>query len=610
MKQYIIILVFLMFIGLVNSMTCSPTQVNRTILVNETPTSESVTCSNDNNYSVILSKSGSFFSTSLSPLIIPANSSTSFTINFNKLESKGIYEGIIYYSDTTINVKVNVTEFVNNTVITPEPTCGIDVFPTIMTNIKIQQGETKIRNIQLSVPSCFYSSVNVNGVSLLTEEKPIQLGEISIGIIQPGKSISVPVEINAVGISTGQYQDTLQLLLYDYKGTKINVPSVSIGVLVSSGINPLSNFSFTQLPTCSIDSSILNLNNSYKMTCSITNPNIEVKPIIDNKYIQGLSVSESSNQFVYEFKGILTGESSVGAEFIYKNAPIGTPFKQDVKITPSGSSSVGSINLDLQYFQDGVKKDLSSLNIGNTILLPVDSKTGNLISSYDIYLNGLKYNNTISLEIDKIYNLRVTSPGYNDLIISNLSVSQIPIQFTIEPSKSNYDYNDVITINSSIANVSILINDYVAYSPYTITSSGNLTIKLTKDGYISSNKTILVNTPINIVACSPLYQDWKKGKEIMCDLNKNVTWVVLKDGVTVAQGEGTRLSFKITDYGSWQINSGNQNLYSLNLVKKSIFSWDWLTTNWFVPLGALVVGLVIVVIVRNKNNGGNITPYS
>lgn len=601
MKKLILIIFILSFINLINATTlCDYSQISYSYN-NKNLGSFTLTCSNSGPSSVILTPLGESNLFSLSKTVLDVNSSSQIQINFYQGNPKGTHYSFISFSDNsnTIPIIFNVTE--------DSPTqapCSIDIFPLVLTNIKIQQGETKTRNIQLTVPSCYNSTVSVSGVALQTDEKPIQLSELNLGIISPGHSVLIPIEINALGVSTGQYSDTLQLLLYDSKGNKIDVSSVSVSVLVSTGITPITNFSFSQLPTCSVDAITLSLNNTYKMTCSIQNPNIKIKPLIDTNYIIGKSLTENSAQSIYEYQAIKSGETTIGAEFMYNLASIGSPYIQDIKITPSGVASAGGVYMNIQFFQNGVIRNKDNLNVGTTQLIITDNSTGNLIGNYDFYLNGQKLaNSSFDMELSKSYNLRIHNDYYNDFILDNLTISQIPLTIIITPDKPSYVPGEIINITSN-TNVTILVNEFVVSSPYYITTPGNNVIKVIKDGYASVNKTIFVDTPIGITACTPLESEWKKGKEVICDLNKQSNWSVYNDGKLVVNNIGTRIQFKLDNYGTWEIRSNNNILRSIPLTKSSFL--NWIQKYWYFLIGAGVIGFFVIVYVRKKNN--SITP--
>ena len=599
MKKLTSIIIVLFAINLVSSLTCDYSQITRTVSYGGIAEPFTLYCNNPGNSTIILYKTGDFFTSNQEfPLYFSSNSAKTIILTFNQFNltmSGGLYssDGVVI----PINIKVGErpVEIVTSS-------CNIDIFPTIMTNIKIQQGETKTRNIQLSIPGCYNTSVIVNGVALQTDEKPIQTAELNLGTVQPGNSILIPIEINADGVSVGQYSDTLQLLLYDNLGKKINVPSISVSVLVSSGITPLSNFSFAQIPSCSLDSITLNLNNTYKMTCSIPNPNIQVRPVIDSKYVRGVSVIETSSQFVYEFRAITLGQSTIGAEFIYKFAPIGTPFTQEIKITPSGTYNPGSVNLNIDFYQNGVKKKKDELLSAKTIMLVVDNSTGNIVNPFEIYINGLKSNDTVlDLESSKSYDLRVTVGGYNDFVLTNLTAKKNQLEVILSPQKERYIQGDLLNVTSITDNLTIFLNDVVVTSPIYL-SGGNNTIRISKEGYKTGTLSIIAESLPAISTCSPQFNEWKKGKEVICELTKSANWSVSLNNIKIASGVGSRLNFKINDIGPLSILSDNNGMYSTTIVNSGwkIFKWSYMKEKWYWYLGILAV-MVVTVYVINKN---------
>src|SRR3990167_7928815 len=302
--------------------TCSPSFIS-TSYVQGSPTIPSTTCSNSGNDSITISKTGTYFNIDQS-VIGPSPSQKTIIITFDSNAPTGTHTGSIDFSDGSSPIPILFAVSASS----QQSSCSIDIFPTTLTGIKIQQGETKSRTIKLSVPSCYGSAVTIGGISLASDEQPIQLGEISTGTLQPGTSVNIPLEINAVGVSTGSYQDTLQFLLYNSTGNSISVPIVNIGVQVTTGIQPITNFSFTELPTCSLSAIEMNLNTTNILTCTRNNPNIEISPVIDPFYLKGVSVDESSTQYIYRFNAKNIGNTIFKTLFLYKGASLGDPFSQ------------------------------------------------------------------------------------------------------------------------------------------------------------------------------------------------------------------------------------------------------------------------------------------
>jgi len=480
--------------------------------------------------------------------------------------------------------------------------CMIDVFPTLLTNIKVKQGETKTRNIQLSLPNCYPSSVSINGVALATDERPIQLGELSLGQIQPGDSIIIPIELDATDVSYGQYSDTLQFLIYNSSGGKINVPSVSISVYVSQGINPIINSTFSTPPSCSISSNIMNINNTYSLTCSNIVQNLEVSPQY-NEFFEGLSTNLASGIYTYNFKPVKMGNTNFIALFIYQNSPIFPPFIQEVKIQSSGSIAPGT-NLRLLFTPTLDKLS----NEEPTIIQIVDNKTGSLVNSPEIYINAIKLSplNTseksfpYSFSVGENYEVRGKAPGYDDLI-QIVNITSKPITISISPDQTTYFVGDMVNITNN-ANASIIVEGIIITgSSYTFTKSGNITMVADKEGYTKVEKIVNVQpkTMFYPSSCTLEPEKWKKGKKVTCGLSEETSWKVYSNGIELASGSGKELSFKIEEEGMLEIKSGEIGLWQQTIEKGGILKW--IEDNYLWCAGFLVfIVIVYFVFIRSK----------
>ena len=109
----------------------------------------------------------------------------------------------------------------------------------------------------------------------------------------------------------------------------------------------------------------------------------------------------------------------------------------------------------------------------------------------------------------------------------------------------------------------------------------------------------------------------EKGDKVFIDLNKNVTWDVFKNGTKINSGEGSRVDFKISDYGYWEIKSEGKTILAKDILKTSVW-WNPLTWDVVKKIGN--VGLVIVILgilflgyfifFKNGVNNKSLTPYS
>ena len=318
MKRVLVVFSLLSVVLILSSfssaLSCSPSSISQTYNQGSIAQS-SFQCINSGNSTVNFLTSGENSYFNLSNSFINGGETITTNVFFAANAAAGLHTGLISFSDSTspIPISFSVTSQSSST-----PLCSINIFPTTLTGIKIQQGETKTRTVTLSVPSCFLSPVTIQGVSLQTDEKPIQLGELSVGTLQPGQSVNVPIEINAQNVAIGSYQDTLQFLVYNSSGNNIFVDDTNIGVLVTAGITPITNFSQSQLPSCTVAPSELGLNSTGTFTCSLPNPNFDIETIVDSSYISGITSQKTSTQYIYSFKAKKIGTTDFIAK--YKSA--------------------------------------------------------------------------------------------------------------------------------------------------------------------------------------------------------------------------------------------------------------------------------------------------
>jgi hypothetical protein len=276
---------------------------------------------------------------------------------------------------------------------------------------------------------------------------------------------------------------------------------------------------------------------------------------------------------------------------------LGTPFSQDIKISPSGYSNPGGVNLKLELFQNGIKKNINELMSLMTVLMVVDNMTGNLVNPFELYIDGIKQNSSIiDLKSDKLYNLRITANGYNDLVVNNLSVTQSKLQLNINPDKNEYSVGEIINITSQVENISITANNIQITNPYTINSVGNITIIISKSGYESTNRTILVKQGLYIGICTPIKTEWDKGDSVICPISENTEWTVNFNGVQIATGNGNKIEFKINDYGNVEIYANGKIIDSAVISKNPKWYTPWLWNKDYIKSHWIVVLILIVVI--------------
>jgi len=593
MKIYLhIIISIILLIGNVFALTCTPDNILKEIVVGETPSTEIITCTNNNNYSINFIKSPeNFFYTNPSDITINNNSQDTFQILFNQIDEPGEYNGYLFSTDgSLINIKVNAIEQENE-----EP--EVIVFPTSKI-INIKQGEEKSQNIQIIVPANYPSKIKIESVSFNPDIDVVRFGDLNLGLLNPGATLNIPIVVDAKNVQTGTYITDISILATDSNG-QVNLPKVHLQIIVSIGTTPVTNATFTQRPDCTLSSLELNLNNTFTFSCTNIVENLVVMPQY-NEFLEGVKAEYGVGTYTYSFKAKKIGTTEFLALFTYRGSPIFEPFRKEIRITPSGSSSIGGTNLTVEFYQSGIKKSINDLESGETVILILDAKTKNIIdmTKAKIFLNGLITNSTFNLESEKVYELRIsaTELGYEDLVL-NFSVKKKPIKITIKPSKVEYLVGEEINLSAEPEDATFLIGDVIIDNHHKLKRSGNITIVAKREGYEDSNITISVIENIQFVS-SPLEDEIKKGNELYFELNNEADWEVLykknKDSETktILNGTGKIINFRLSKSGIYWINANGKLLWS-HEVKGF---WDSLFGSiklWhFIVFGVILISLI------------------
>jgi hypothetical protein len=592
--------------SLVSALSTTPSYV----ILNNSVTSQQIEFSGLNE-SISLSLSSSISSYAYLNFYTVNPTEKWVTISLMSGVPAGSYLGNINYDGGSIPVGINIA---SSSPSSSSSGCEIEVFPTILTNIKVSQGDIKTRNVQISVPSCYSSYVKINGVSLATDEQPIQLGELSLGNIQPGDSVSVPITIDATDVATGQYSDTLQFSVYNSSGNKITVPSVSIGVYVSSGISPVTNNTFSTPPTCALSASTLNPNSTYTFTCSNVVANLLIEPQY-SEYFEGKSVESSSNLYVYNFIPLKYGETYFTAVFKYNGAPIFQSFSQKVKITSTGSSGSGTI-LKLLF----TPKITEATGSEDKFLIQIaDNISGSLVNNPRVFVNAIeltKMNDSsvtfsYPFEVGKNYEIRGKADGYED-VVQNINITPNKINILISPGSG--DTSTTFNITTSVENATLNIGgiDYTG-SYLGSLSEGINEIKASMSGYKTEIINFTVSNGLRVMSFSG---EFKKGIAQNFTLSRNASWIVYykksldtQETKEYAKGNGDLVNFIPKSSGVYILEADGMNLgtyqtptFSFSNKFLGIPYWVWLIV-------AIVVVIIIIVFIVARSNKDNYSSY-
>ena len=540
---------------------------------------------------VTLTGSPLFLSYSGSSINYAENTTTTGTININVniplSSASGTFENYITIDGVILTIPMTIQE-------TIQPSVGVIVFPTARV-VNIQQGVEKNINLQIIVPQNYPRTITIQSINLNPDLDVVIFGDLDLGQISPGQTLNIPIKVKGENAQVGTYNTQITILATDSQG-QVNLPASNIQVIVSSGISP-SNGTLTR-PSCSLSATDFSINGTYTFTCSNTVSNIDVSPQY-NEYLEGINAELSSNGiYTYTFKPIKIGTSKFISTFSYKNSPMFVPYSQDIKITPSGNSPVGGITTRIEFFQNSIKKMVSDLLPTNTIIQVLDNSTGNLLTNYKLYINGVESNNTLTLESDKTYELRVSVQSYLDSVL-NFSVVQTPITLILNPLKEFYISGDVLNITSNVEGVSYLLDNQVISNPYTLNLQGNFLLEGIKQGYVTVNKTIIVKSSVSLdwTSCSLEWKDWKKGKEITCSLIPTGTynWEVYINNTLINSGNSSIVDFKINKYGLLEIRSEGLSLAQVTIEKKGLFGISWLRWGnyWIYIIGVPILLIIL-----------------
>ena len=601
-KRGVFTITFLMLflsLTLVSALTDCTTSV---INLDKDNMQDSFVCNNFANATVVTLSISSGLSnyvlvspSSISPLDNPA-----ITIIASQNTPTGNYSGSLIFSDSSSSIPIHLS--IQNTQVEPVDT-DIIVFPTSKI-VNVQQGKEKTQNVLISVPSNYPRTITISSVTLEPEVETISFGDLNLGQIVPGSSIQIPIIFSAIDAQTGSYSTYLDILATDLTG-RVNLPKVSLTIQVTAGVTPVTEETFSTPPTCSLSSSTFTLNTTYSFTCSNTVSNLDIV-IPSNDYYIGKKVETSQNIYRYDFTAVKYGNTYFKAEYRYKGASIFTPFSQEIKISSTGTSVPGT-NLKIIF-----TPALSELQDGQEVLIQLaDNKTGSLVTEPRVWVNAKELNGTgetfkTTFVAETDYEVRGKSPGYDDLI-QTFKISPKPITIVISPTSG--DTSTIFSINTSVENATLFVNDAVIENPYSGTLKGGLNvIKAVKKGYTTTTTNLSVTNLIRILSGG---ENFKKGALQTFILNQNTSYKVYyqnsMDATSVdllTFGDGTKIEFTPDKKGFYKIEANGTIVGRMYEIKGFSFKDKW----WFMPawvwillIAGIIILTIIIMAVRRSN---------
>lgn len=576
----------ILFIGLINSvlaLSCTPSSFTQSYTEGSIPI-DFFTISNCNN-----------INGSITPITI---SDSHFTLESNTIgnEQKDIKIKIASNIDAD-----NYTFWINfggtilitsNIIINPnviQPTNQIS-FPTSKT-INVQQGSDYDKKITMILPTSYPNPINIQTIEFSEESDIISLGDVETGTLNPGEIKDIPLVIHSKNAQVGEYPPISVIVRYGDNGLVKTISSV-LHIIVTANLNPTTNSTFSIKPSCSISASVMNLNDTYQFTCSNVQKNLEINPVYSD-YFEGINTVLNGDIYSYYFKPIRFGNVEFVSTFRYLGAPIFSPFKQEIKIASSGSSVPGT-DLKIMFIPD-----LSKARPGEKIILNlVDNKTNNLVNGAEMFIDYLPLNTSdgytffYSFDLNRNFFIRARSPGYNDLILENVSLTSQEMSLIISPSSgdSNTDFNITTDANASIFLDGTKLSDGNYFGRI---SSGTHVIKAIAEGYYDKE----LNFTVGAGLYASLGSEFKKSAEQLIFLSRNCTWKLTylkktnSNETILTTGNSSEIRFTPEKSGIYKVYCEDTFLSSYEIK-----GWSWKNSYllWgLIPLGILALYLVI-----------------
>lgn len=566
--------------------SCDSSTIQKSWTSGSSVSTSAVTCVNNGNSSVIISKVGSYFSTS-TPVDISASETKTLTISFEQNAPAGSYQGVIYFSDSSPSVNINMSVQASQS-----QTYSIIVFPTSKM-ITVQQGQTKQQTIQIIVPSTYPRILEIHSLSFDPDINVVTFGDLDLGLLNPGQTVNIPIKVDATNAQTGIYETKISIIATDSNG-QVPMPDVNLQVSVQAGINPSTNNTFSVKPVCSVSAVDMALNLTYSFTCTNTMSNIQVN-VPYNDFFEGLGADLSSGIYTYRFKPIKMGNTKFMASFSYMGSAIFDAYEQDVRISSYGNTVAGT-NLKILF-----NPALNIARDGDTVIIQlVDNRSGSMVASPELYVDSMPSNNSQNsfykvFHVGKTYNLRARSPGYDDLVMEvELTSKDMVIAITPASGDSETDF----VINTTAENASLFLNGNPINNPYNgKLPAGINEVRAIKEGFFEKILNITIEEAITILQIG----EWKKGVPTSLTLNKNITWnLVYKKTATsekssLTSGIGGLIEFTPEKSGFYFVESDGKTRWSNNIPGGGL-AWYW----W-----ALIIiggGIVTIYLIKSMSN--------
>ena len=459
---------------------------------------------------------------------------------------------------------------------------------------KIQQGDTNdniatIRVVaSLGCPNLKFDDITLTSTDAM-EGEPLGVSFMETSI--EGKEYLFRLSANAENVQTGSYNYIYSISATGEGYENLN-KDIEFIITVMSGINPITDDLPSSIPTCSLSASEFALNQTYKLICTSTNPNIEIQPVIDYDYIKGLGVTETGSTYEYSFQPKQFGNTIIRARFLFKNAPIGNEYSQEVRILAS-SGIVPGTSLALRFYPDLYEaKEDEPITIR-----AVDNESGNILTNAKIYLDGIEMlNDSLVLKSNKNYEIRASFIGYRDLV-ETINLNPKLINFTIG---TEYNLGDSLNFTTDPEDATVTLNGSLISLPFPLNSIGTFEISVSKLGYTTSTQNITVGSHSKIIYSTPI-DSIEKGGEILVEFAENETLIYVDFQadpseaavILVQEFTGKQVSFLTEKEGVYHVYADGEFIQQFSVIKSDGW-WNFYKSPW-VWIPAIIILILLFI---------------
>ena len=459
---------------------------------------------------------------------------------------------------------------------------------------KIQQGDTNdniatIRVVaSLGCPNLKFDDITLTSTDAM-EGEPLGVSFMETSI--EGKEYLFRLSANAENVQTGSYNYIYSISATGEGYENLN-KDIEFIITVMSGINPITDDLPSSIPTCSLSASEFALNQTYKLICTSTNPNIEIQPVIDYDYIKGLGVTETGSTYEYSFQPKQFGNTIIRARFLFKNAPIGNEYSQEVRILAS-SGIVPGTSLALKFYPNLYEaKEDEPITIR-----AVDNESGNILTNAKIYLDGIEMlNDSLVLKSNKNYEIRASFIGYRDLV-ETINLNPKLINFTIG---TEYNLGDSLNFTTDPEDATVTLNGSLISLPFPLNSIGTFEISVSKLGYTTSTQNITVGSHSKIIYSTPI-DSIEKGGEILVEFAENETLIYVDFQadpseaavILVQEFTGKQVSFLTEKEGVYHVYADGEFIQQFSVIKSDGW-WNFYKSPW-VWIPAIIVLILLFI---------------